>query len=146
MPHRLPYAYRALFMAFDANRDGLLSVVDVRDGLARLGAPMHMLEVAGLIAQHDDDGDGHIGPDEFATMLDAAHRAAHDGQGHEELARSFQAFDGDGDGHLTVDEVAALFRLAGVEAEEQVAAWIAELDDDGDGRVSLAEFVSGQQA
>jgi len=146
MPHRLPLAYRALFMAFDANRDGLLSVVDVRDGLARLGAPMDMLRVAGLIAEHDDDGDGHIGPDEFGTMLDAAHRAAHGGQGHDELARSFAAFDGDGDGFLTVDEVAALFRIAGVQAEEHVADWIAELDADGDGRVSMAEFVQGHQA
>lgn len=138
MPARLPLAYRALFMAFDANKDGLLSVTDVRDGLARLGAPLQTLRVAGLIQVHDDDGDGHIGPDEFARMLDAASRAPEVAA----LARTFSAFDADGDGHLTVAEVAGLFAIAGVQAEEHVRDWIEELDVDGDGRVSIEEFIA----
>jgi Ca2+-binding EF-hand superfamily protein len=63
-----------------------------------------------------------------------------------DVRRAFQHYDASGDGKVGKDELKALLGDAGVGNALTRSAWaggiIAELDTDGDGRVSWSEFES----
>ncbi|HEY7489363.1 MAG TPA: EF-hand domain-containing protein [Streptosporangiaceae bacterium] len=55
----------------------------------------------------------------------------------------FERFDGDHDGVLTAGEVRQANRVLGVHAvtDQEIDAFIASADRDGDGRITLEEFL-----
>ena len=55
----------------------------------------------------------------------------------------FERFDSDHDGVLTADEVRQVNRVLGAHAatDEEIDAFIASADRDGDGRITLDEFL-----
>jgi Ca2+-binding EF-hand superfamily protein len=74
----------------------------------------------------DTNGDGVITREEF----------------HAARERLFVRLDRNGDGYIDKDDMSG--RLAGRQrAQERLAELITQLDKDGDGRVSKAEFVDG---
>ena len=99
-----------------------------------------------LFRVFDKDKSGNLSFDEFlqakqVTNLDTP---------EEKLNWIFTAFDEDGSGFIDVDEVrnmvGGLFRLAGIEEQEDMLASCATdvraaIDDDGDGEISKEEFV-----
>jgi len=61
----------------------------------------------------------------------------------EEVLRIFQEFDSNGDGFISPDELKTLLARYGYEASDaEVKEMMAEADRDGDGKVSLHEFIS----
>jgi Ca2+-binding EF-hand superfamily protein len=74
----------------------------------------------------DTNGDGVITREEF----------------HAARERAFTKLDRNGDGYIDKDDLSG--RLAGRQkAQERLAQLVTQLDQDGDGRVSKAEFVDG---
>jgi Ca2+-binding EF-hand superfamily protein len=74
----------------------------------------------------DTNGDGVITREEF----------------HAARERAFTRLDRNGDGYIDKDDLSS--RLAGrSKAQERLSQLVAQLDKDGDGRVSKAEFVDG---
>jgi len=74
----------------------------------------------------DTNGDGVITREEF----------------HAARERAFSKLDRNGDGYIDKDDLSG--RLAGRQkAQERLAQLVTQLDKDGDGRVSKAEFVDG---
>ena len=53
----------------------------------------------------------------------------------------FSAADADGDGTLDVTELRALAMSLGVTADDELRSAVAQMDDDGDGEVSVEEFL-----
>lgn len=55
----------------------------------------------------------------------------------------FESFDSDHDGALTADEVRQVNRALGAHAvtDQEIDAFIASADRDGDGRITLDEFM-----
>jgi Ca2+-binding EF-hand superfamily protein len=74
----------------------------------------------------DTNGDGVITREEFKVARE----------------RAFTRLDRNGDGYIDKDDLSS--RLAGRRnAQERLTQLVAQLDKDGDGRVSKAEFVQG---
>jgi len=136
---KVPLAVRIWFQTMDADGDGRLSVHELRRGFERLGRPKSYLDTVATMAGADEDGDGTLSLQEVARMLERERRTP----AVDEALASFRLFDLDGDGFLTGEEVHHVLDFLGIDAEGDARAWVAELDLDGDGRVSEAEFLAG---
>ena len=99
-----------------------------------------------LFRVFDEDKSGTLSFDEFLQ----ADRVKNLDTPEDKLNWIFTAFDTDGGGSIDVEEirdiVEGLFRLAGIEEDEDMLASCvtdvrAAIDDDGDGDISKKEFV-----
>ena len=60
-----------------------------------------------------------------------------------QLRRSFNQIDKNGDGYLTAEELRLAFKLSGRNFTlEDVQKLVQKIDTDGDGRVSLEEYIA----
>ena len=133
----------AAMREMDADRSGAVSMEEFREWFRRKGG----WEYASSPALWDHDT-----RDAGATDAEPAQRDAHSTE-DDDVARMFRAQDSSGDGVLDRDEVAVLLAtlrskaIGAAEVEswteptpEEVTAAMSAMDDDGDGRVTLAEF------
>lgn len=124
---------RETFVALDKNKDGMLSVTEIREGMikAKVELPGDLMEI---MKQLDTDGSGNIDYTEFiaATISQKQYLKK------EVLWAAFRVFDRDGNGVITKQELAAL-----LQEEKELAmvdSMIKEVDLDGDGTISFEEF------
>jgi Ca2+-binding EF-hand superfamily protein len=93
---------------------------------ARAVAQQRQPDPSKIFDSADTNGDGVITREEF----------------HAARERMFIRLDRNGDGYIDKDDMSG--RLAGRQkAQERLADLVTQLDKDGDGRVSKAEFVDG---
>lgn len=93
---------------------------------ARAVAQQRQPDPSRIFDSADTNGDGVITREEF----------------HAARERLFVRLDRNGDGYIDKDDMSR--RLAGRQkAQERLADLVTQLDQDGDGRVSKAEFVDG---
>jgi calcium-dependent protein kinase len=127
------------FMQLDANKDGVLTVDELKTGMEKMG----MLDADEIIATLDVSGDMVVSYTEFLAACVSRSSA----ELRRDLWEVFQIFDEDKDGSLEVTELAdflqgdhellAAQRMAdGTSLEEVMGA----LDIDKDGRVTWEEF------
>lgn len=139
------------FEMFDINRDGHVSKQEIKTVMAQLGEAINNEKVDSIVRAADIDSDGIISIEEFqksvypalSTMVRSA-AAEMSKKKREENAslESFKIFDVDGDGFVTAEEIKAVLNKLGRGAtDEAVAAMIKAADVDGDGRISLNEFL-----
>ncbi|NEJ69691.1 EF-hand domain-containing protein [Rhizobium phaseoli] len=100
------------------------------------------------VAQLDSDGDGYVSKAEFVS-------ARPSDVTEDQAGTLFDSFDSDGTGSLSVDALTeAMFAQQSQRAggppppphDDPSASLISDLDTDGDGLVSKAEFVAGRPA
>jgi Ca2+-binding EF-hand superfamily protein len=93
-----------------------------------------------LVALFDDDGDNQISFPEFLNFYLLCEEGP---SGIKKIyERLFKKLDRDGDGLLTVDEIIAFAELIGDPiSEDEVQEEFLELNTDGTGKLSLAEFL-----
>jgi len=107
----------------------LAAVITLNSGCmmaARAVAQQRQPDPARIFDSADTNGDGVITREEF----------------HAARERLFGRLDRNGDGFIDKDDMSG--RLAGRQkAQERLAELVAQLDEDGDGRVSKVEFVDG---
>jgi Ca2+-binding EF-hand superfamily protein len=109
------WSMREIFNKFDSDGSGYLNGEEI-DGLAA------KLNMKLSIEEMDVDGDGTISYPEFETWW--------------RMRREYDTYDKDGSGSLNVDEVKIIAKRLKVSID------FAEMDIDGDGKVSYLEFVS----
>jgi len=138
-------ALRDTFMALDGNGDGLLTVNEMKEGLAKSGLKEIPPDLQQIMEEVDSDGSGVIDYTEFlAATLD---RKAYI---QEDVCWSaFRIFDKNGDGKISKKEIEAVLGAGDVEAAmgaQAVADLLKEVDKDGDGEIDFEEFMGMMKA
>jgi len=131
---------RAAFEALDANRDGVLTTEELREGLARAGFAEDCLDVHCMLAMADVNGNGKIDYSEFlAATLDRHHHLSDDA-----LLAAFCIFDRDGSGRITEQELRRVLCSCSCATEDccrpAILQLLSDVDLSGDGLIDFEEF------
>lgn len=131
---------RESFKALDENKDGTLTLTELKTGLERSGLEDIPSDLKQLMEEVDGDGSGQIDYTEFlAATIDKQVYAR-----EEVMWSAFRTFDLDGDGRITMAELRKVLEDGTMEAAVN-AAYIAgvmkEIDANGDGEIDFNEFV-----
>jgi Ca2+-binding EF-hand superfamily protein len=138
---------RETFKKFDADGDAQISRQEVIQGAAGAGMKMSADEVDTLFILGDKNGDGAIDFAEFAEIMipSAPERIAKLKKcfrNRTEIEAAFRRFDTNKDGAISFQEMKnGLSNCAISFTEQEVEICFAVADKDGDGEVSLSEFV-----
>ena len=148
-----------LFAEIDVDGSGEIDHEEFEQFIRRLGVYLNEQQVQWLIAELDRDGGGDISSAEFmalvfkdkgslSAMVDGALEKIFEqlGGNHAKpkAAKIFREIDKDDSGELSYEEFADALKLLGVTLSiAQLDGVIASLDQDGDGGISLKEFIDG---
>jgi len=128
------------FVALDANGDGLLTVAELRDGIAKMGLSEVPADLQAIMDAVDANASGSIDYTEFVS-------ASMDKKTYmqEDMCwAAFRIFDKNGDGKICKEELASI--LADENMKDMVAGDIAQIlqqcDQDGDGEIDFEEFMA----
>jgi calcium-dependent protein kinase len=131
---------RTVFLQLDDNGDGLLSVQEMRDGLAKAGLKDIPPDLQQIMEQVDSDGSGVIDYTEFlAATLDKKAYIQED-----VCWSAFRVFDRNGDGKISMAELEQCLAGGDVEAAmgaNAVKELMKEVDTNGDGEIDFQEFM-----
>mmetsp|Transcript_20465 Transcript_20465/g.32629 ORF Transcript_20465/g.32629 Transcript_20465/m.32629 type:complete len:545 (-) Transcript_20465:251-1885(-) len=132
---------RETFEALDANGDGLLTMDELKDGIAKASlGESQPIDLQAIMEGVDADGSGLIDYTEFlAATLDRKCYLQED-----VCWTAFSIFDQDGDGNITLEELKKILdngsvdkALEGRSSEEILQA----VDRNGDGSIDFQEFM-----
>jgi calcium-dependent protein kinase len=145
---------RKVFENLDKNCDGCLAGEEVSEGFRKVGYDFAAGDLQQILQSLDTDGSGVVEYPEFmAAMLASSCKndgeTCHIVQDHACLA-AFNVFDRDRDGKITRDEMSVMLSCGRVQSfaamEEadvaDVERAIVEADKDGDGCISLEDFLA----
>ncbi|XP_065052215.1 uncharacterized protein LOC135681595 isoform X1 [Rhopilema esculentum] len=128
------------FSLFDYDKDGVISIDDMRIVLKSLGHKISDQELDDLIKSIDRNGDGKIELAEFLDMMGAKQQSIKAVE--EEVRIAFEFFDLDGNGYISMTELKQVALELGEElTESEIDEMIREADVDGDGQVDYNEFL-----
>ncbi|KAG9447093.1 hypothetical protein H6P81_013221 [Aristolochia fimbriata] len=133
-------ALKKMFNTMDVNKNGNLSLEQLKEGLEIIGQPAPDIDVQMLMEAADVDGNGTLDCDEFVTVSVHLKKISHD----EYLRKAFNYFDQNNSGFIELEEMReALSGDVFCPEDEQVVGDIfLEVDTDKDGRISYEEFLS----
>jgi len=127
------------FINLDINGDGKLSTEELISAFKELfGADFPAeQEVESVMARLDVDHNGYIDYTEFVMATINKKKLL----SKERLQMAFAAFDKDGSGTITSDEIKTVLGVGTAVPEEEWKNIIREIDQNGDGEISVEEFV-----
>ena len=128
-----------VFRAMDANGDGKLSKVEIKNGYAEyFGKSLTDEQVDEMFDKVDADGNGEIDYSEFvvATMNEKNLLS------NNKLQTAFKMFDKDGGGSISTDEIKQVLSFGQNLDETVIAQIINQVDENGDGEISYEEFAA----
>ena len=130
------------FDLYDADGSGSIGRDELGALLTSLGRELSAPELAALEARIDSDGDGEVSRDEFLTFMAAQEATAANDSNIEATAEAiFRLFDDDASSSLSHHEFRLGLERFGVDIDaDELTILVEELDSDGDGTISLAEF------
>ena len=123
---------RKAFDMFDADKNGTISVSEIKNVLKKVGKDMSDEEIKKMMAEVDKDKSGEIDFDEFCQMI----------KGNANLIEeAFKVFDCNGDGFITANELVYVMNAVGEELTlEEADEMVKEADKNGDFQISFEEF------
>jgi len=128
-----------VFKALDKNGDGKLSKDEVKDGyMAHYGKLISDDEVDSMFAAVDTDNSGYIDYTEFVVASINEKKLL----SHDKLKAAFRIFDKDHSGSITPSEIKAVLQTDSSIPNEVVNAILQQVDANGDGEISLDEFIA----
>ncbi|CAL1126429.1 unnamed protein product [Cladocopium goreaui] len=131
--------FQEAFGLFDKDGNGCISVDELGVVLKALGRTPTQDELKAMIGEADEDGSGQIEFPEFLKLMAAK---LHDMDSVEELQEAFSVFDRDKSGQVTASELKHVMNSLGEKVtNEEVEQMIAEADIDGDGELSVDDFI-----
>merc|ERR1719277_1641136 len=125
---------KAVWTMMDNNKDGTLTIDELRLGMDKIGATFPDMEK--ILRAIDTDGSGKVDYTEFiAATLDHKEYTS-----KSVLWQAFRVFDKDGDGCITKRELTQVLQMDDLKDSKKLDEIIDEVDLDGDGNISFDEF------
>ena len=129
-----------IFSLMDRSGTGKVSAEDMKQLLNLQKCYPNEAELAKIVAEVDFDRDGEISFEDF-LMYCTKQGARSAVEEDREMKDAFDFLDRNGDGYLSSDDLRRVMRLIGRDVEEQQAEeMLAEVDEEGDGRISYECF------
>ncbi|XP_022958889.1 calmodulin-like [Cucurbita moschata] len=131
---------REAFLLFDKNRDGCITLDELRTEIKRLGQNPTEEELKDMIREVDADGNGTIEFWEFQILMSNIMKE----ETEQKLKDAFKVFDKNQDGYISANElrhVHLMLNLGEKLTDKEVLEIIGEADLNGDGQVDYPEFV-----
>ena len=130
----------AIFEEMDEDKDGTITVGELRNGLHRRGLEHDELEleVKRLMDSLDMDGSGTIDLKEFMSGTMSLCQL----ETEENMMKAFAQIDTDGNGYITKEELARSLERFGLLEENAIEEIIEEVDSNKDGLIEYSEFVA----
>merc|ERR1719419_793329 len=133
----------AAFRRWDANRDGSISLSELKAGLSSSGIMFTDQEAETCFAVGDRNGDNEVSMEEFVDLLSSSHASA-SGPVRKFfeycVEQAFNNMDANKDGSISYQELSNSLRKAGF-SDQEIHTIFALADHDGDGEVSLHELI-----
>lgn len=127
------------FDLFDTDGSGSIDSKELKVAMRALGFEPRKEEIKRMISEVYKDGSGTIEYPEFEEMM-AVKIAERDPR--EEIIKAFKLFDEEGTGKISFKNLKRVARdLGETLSDEEIQEMIDEADRDGDGEVSLEEFI-----
>ncbi|CAH1154111.1 unnamed protein product [Phaedon cochleariae] len=131
------------FDVFDVDRKGYIDIDMIGTIMDMLGTHVSTEEIENIIDEIDEDGNGEVSFEEFASM--AARFLVEDEEDTEaiqlELKGAFRLYDRDGNGFITIEVLREILKeLDEHLTEDDLDNMIDEIDTDGSGTVDWEEF------
>jgi len=132
--------FKEAFDEFDRDGSGTISTKELLQVMRSIGQNPTEDEILELVMESDLNGDGTIDFQEFLEMMK---RKSSETDQTEELRQAFRMFDRNKDGYVDAKELKKVTTTLGQTlTNEEVDAFMAEADIDGDGKLSYEEFVT----
>ena len=128
------------FDIFDADHDGALDFHELKVAMRALGFDVRRQDLTALISQYDQRGNRLMYYEDFKAVMTEKmiNRDPLD-----EIKRAFKLFDEEDKGRISLKNLKKVARDLNESIDEQeLLAMIDEFDLDGDGEISLDEFIS----
>merc|ERR1719393_709059 len=133
----------AAFRRWDVNKDGSISIGELKAGLSSSGIIFSDQEVETCFAVGDRNGDNEVSMEEFVDLLSSSHASA-SGPIRKFfefcVEQAFNNIDTNKDGSISYQELSNSLRKAGF-SDQEIHTIFALADHDGDGEVSLHELL-----
>ncbi|KAK8958635.1 Calcium-dependent protein kinase 8 [Platanthera guangdongensis] len=134
---------KQMFEKMDINKNGRISLEELKFGLHKLGHQIPDADVQILMEAADVDGDGTLEYGEFVALSIHLKKLGND----EHLHKAFAYFDQNRSGYIEIEELSeALADDLGPNREEVINAIIRDVDTDKDGKISYEEFAAMMKA
>merc|ERR1712086_812932 len=133
---------REAFTLFDKDGDGKITRKEIEELIQTLEGDTSCPHVQDLLNASDALGSVEI--NQFLKLWQKFKQAANKNDDPEdEIKKSFQQFDINGDGYITKDEITEVIKAMDFvgNVEKEVDRCLADMDVDGNGSVSYAEFM-----
>ena len=133
----------------DQNHDGKITKQELMKAVQAMGVSSFNYDFDELMRRVDKNGDGEVSIAEYLhalekgldrSGLDASHFSPIDANA--ELREAFYMYDMNNDGYITKEEFRTTMKTLGENlTEEEVDAMMSQADTNGDGKISMEEFI-----
>ena len=129
------------FEAFDKDKDGLVTLDEIRLHLLEVGEGASENELQHLFGKADKNGDGKIDQNEFKELVELFRGKEGPHNINPDLVKVFEQFDTDHDGLISKEEVRSTLRAIGKEiSDPDLDSCFNESDSNKDGKIDITEF------
>ena len=129
------------FEAFDKDKDGLVTLDEIRIHLLEVGKGASANELKHLFDKADNNSDGKIDINEFKELEELLRGKESPHNINPDLVKVFEQFDTDHDGLISKEEVRSTLRAIGKEiSDPDLDSCFNESDSNKDGKIDITEF------
>ena len=129
------------FEDFDKDKDGLVTLDEIRLHLLGEGKGLAENDLKDLFGKADKNSDGKIDVTEFNELVELIQDNADKFKIHPDLAKVFEQFDADHDGLISKDEVRTTLHAIGKDlSDSDLETFFNEADTNKDEKIDITEF------